>query len=58
MYVTKTGEVKSAITTDFGVKYVVEGVISGPSGRRAVIRTVWVVETGPDRPRLITAYPL
>ena len=58
MYVTKTGEVKSAITTDLGVKYVVEGVVSGPSGRRAVIRTVWVVETGQDRPRLITAYPL
>ena len=58
MYVAKTGEVKSATTTDFGIKYVVEGVISGPSGRRAVIRTVWVIETGQDRPRLITAYPL
>ena len=58
MNVARTGEVKSAITSDFGVKYVVEGVISGPGGRRAVIRTVWVVETGQDRPRLITAYPL
>lgn len=58
MNVAKNGEVKSTITTDFGVKYVVEGVILGPSGRRAGIRTVWVVETGQDRPRLITAYPL
>jgi hypothetical protein len=58
MNVAKNGEVKSAITTDFGAKYVVEGVILGTSGRKAAIRTVWIVETGQDRPRLITAYPL
>jgi predicted ATP-grasp superfamily ATP-dependent carboligase len=58
MYVAKTGEVKSAITTDFGVKYTLEGVILGPSGRSAAIRTVWIVETGQDRPRLITSHPL
>lgn len=58
MNLAKNGEVKSAITTDFGVKYVVEGAISGPSGRGAAIRTVWIVETGQNRPRLITAYPL
>jgi predicted ATP-grasp superfamily ATP-dependent carboligase len=56
--VAKNGEVKATIRTDFGVKYVVEGVISGPSGRRAVILTVWFIKTGQDRPRLITAYPL
>lgn len=56
--VAKKGQVKSTITTEFGIKYVVEGVILGPSGRRSVIRTVWVVETGQDRPRLVTAYPL
>jgi lysophospholipid acyltransferase (LPLAT)-like uncharacterized protein len=56
--VAKNGEVKATITTEFGVKYVVGGVILGPGGRRAAIRTVWVVETGQDRPRLVTAYPL
>jgi len=58
MNVGKNGEVKTAITTDFGVKYTVEGVISGPSGRKAAIRTVWIVEIGQDRPKLVTAYPL
>jgi hypothetical protein len=58
MNVAKNGEIKSTIKTDFGVKYVVEGVISGPAGRRADIRTIWITETGQDRPRLITAYPL
>ena len=47
-----SGEVKGTTTTGFGVKYVVEGVISGPSGRMAAIRTVWVVETGQERPIL------
>jgi hypothetical protein len=56
--VAGNGEVKATITTEFGVKYVVEGVILGPSGRRAGIRTVWVVETGQSQPRLATAYPL
>jgi len=58
MNVAKNGEIKRTIKTDFGVKYVVEGVIWGPSGRRAAIRTIWIAETGQDRPRLITAYPL
>jgi hypothetical protein len=58
IHVARNGEVKTTIATEFGVKYVVEGVILGPSGRRAAIRTVWVVETGQNRPRLVTAYPL
>jgi len=58
MNVAKNGEIKSTIKTDFGVKFVVEGVIWGPGGRRAAIRTIWIAETGQDRPRLITAYPL
>ncbi|MGZ8386029.1 MAG: DUF6883 domain-containing protein [Nitrospira sp.] len=29
-----------------------------PQGQLPLIRTVWVVDTGTDRPRLVTAYPL
>ncbi|MFH1625744.1 MAG: DUF6883 domain-containing protein [Pseudomonadota bacterium] len=43
MDVAKKGQVKSTITTEFGIKYVVEGVILGPSGRRSVIRTKGVL---------------
>jgi len=55
--VAKRGEVKSAITSAFGIKYVVEGKIAGPNGKVAVIQTVWVIERGEVRPRLVTAYP-
>jgi hypothetical protein len=41
-----------------GVKYVVDGRISGPSGKQGVrIRTVWIIEHGQDSPRFVTAYP-
>lgn len=33
------------------------GTIVAPDGRQAVIRTVWIVEPGVDRPRFVTAYP-
>jgi hypothetical protein len=50
MNMAKNGEVKSTITTDFGAKYVVEGAISGPSGRKAAVRTVCLGRRDRARP--------
>lgn len=50
--------VSSVQQTRFGVKYVVDGRIVGPTGRTAQIRSVWVVAQGEGFPRLVTAYPL
>jgi hypothetical protein len=58
LHVAKSGEVTNRQTTDFGIKYVVDGVIRGPSGKTANVRTVWVQEQGQDQPRLVTAYPV
>ena len=55
--VAKNGEVKSVIPMDFGIKYVVEGWIAGPSERQVLVSTVWIIESGEQHPRLITAYP-
>jgi hypothetical protein len=55
--VAKRGEVKSTTTSAFGVKYVVEGKIFTPNRKNVIIQTVWVVELGEIRPRLVTAYP-
>jgi hypothetical protein len=49
--------VSSLQQTAFGSKYLIDGQIVGPKGA-AVIRSVWFVEFGERRPRLITAYPL
>jgi hypothetical protein len=43
----------------FGQKYRLRGIIEGPgpSSRRAVVETVWIVLVGETAPRLVTAYP-
>ncbi|MFM8932525.1 MAG: DUF6883 domain-containing protein [Gemmataceae bacterium] len=41
----------------FGVKYLVQGEINAPSGRRVNVVTIWIMETGSEVPRLVTAYP-
>jgi hypothetical protein len=40
-----------------GEKYVVDGPIESPTGRRPRVRTVWIVDRGQEAPRLVTAYP-
>ncbi len=44
--------------TGFGSRYVVEGALNTPVGRRPRIRSVWQFDEGTIAPRLITAYPL
>ena len=40
----------------YGMKYVVRGNLTGPSGAADVL-TVWIVLDGESAPRFITAYP-
>jgi hypothetical protein len=49
--------VTKSMTSIHGHKYIVDGLLQAPSGRTAMVRTVWIVDTGKDTPRLITAYP-
>lgn len=44
------------IPTRFGTKYIVVGELHTPVGRRASVKTIWVVE-GNSPPRLVTVYP-
>ncbi len=52
-----TEKVTEVIDTPFGRKYVVDGVLTTPSGVKARVRTIWIVEAGEDVPRFVTAYP-
>lgn len=47
-----------SMTSRHGQKYIVDGALVTPNGQMPLIRTVWVVDTGTDRPRLVTAYPM
>jgi hypothetical protein len=43
--------------TAYGQKYAIRATLVGPSGRSAEMVSVWVVRTGEDFPRFVTAYP-
>ncbi|MBI4189625.1 MAG: hypothetical protein HY525_03705 [Betaproteobacteria bacterium] len=51
-----------ALTVDspYGKRYSVDGAIGTPDNRqpRPKVRTVWILETGTEVPRLITAHPV
>lgn len=40
-----------------GRKYVIVGPIESPSGKPALVQTIWIVDAGRDVARLVTAYP-
>jgi hypothetical protein len=54
----RDNEVAKMKETGFGPRYEVEGELEVPDGRQPRIRTVWQVDTGEIRPRLITAHPM
>jgi hypothetical protein len=51
------GEAEPAGGGAHGQKYAVRGILQGPAGREAPVVSVWIVLTGEDVPRLVTAYP-
>ena len=54
--VASNNDVKTIEKYKFGVKYIVEGFMDSPKGKRIMIRTVWSVDKGEKNPRLVTAY--
>jgi len=51
------GEAVQTEATAFGQKYEVRGRITGPSGRSAMLVSVWIVLSGEAFPRFVTAFP-
>lgn len=52
-----SSDVAETMETDYGTKYVVPGKLVAPDGSVKSVVTVWIVLSGTDVPRLITAYP-
>ena len=44
--------------SSFGVKYMIDGPLQTPDGRNPSVLAIWFVETGENKPRFVTAYPL
>jgi hypothetical protein len=51
-------EVARSEESPYGIRHIVEGKINSPDGRDPLVRVVWFIEAGAERPRLATAYPL
>jgi hypothetical protein len=43
--------------TEYGIKYEIRGVITGPSGLSVELVTAWIILKDETYPRFITAYP-
>jgi hypothetical protein len=56
--VARTEEVEDFIPSPHGVKYIVDGSVKTPKGGVARLRTIWIIETGQENPRFVTAYPI
>ena len=41
----------------YGQKYEILGPLTGPNGKNAWVRTIWIVLTGETAPRLVTLIP-
>jgi len=54
----QTHPVSVMVASQWGARYSVDGILESPSGRRARVRTVWIIETGTEQPRLVTAHPV
>lgn len=56
--IAKSEKVEKVISTKYGVKYIIDGIIHTPIGSIVEIRTIWIVEKGLEYKRFITAYPI
>ncbi len=56
--IANSNQVREAINTPFGMKYVIDGRLNTPIGIVAWVRTVWIIESGELFPRFVTAYPI
>lgn len=57
LHLASTQAVYETIATSHGRKYIIIGPIETPLGKTVTILTVWIVDTGEDTPRFVTARP-
>jgi hypothetical protein len=50
-------EVTLIVESEYGTKYVVDGLLKSPDERNPMVRAIWIVDIGTDFARLVTAYP-
>jgi hypothetical protein len=56
--IAQAEDVKEAISSPHGVKYVIDGPLQTPVRTFIKLRTIWIIEKGEEVPHFITAYPI
>lgn len=51
-------DVIETISSEHGIKYIIDGQLEMPVGGNIKMRTIWIVEVGQEKPRFVTAYPI
>ena len=51
-------DVKEVVSSTYGTKYIIDGLLQTPAGEFAQMRTIWIIDIGQEHPRFVTAYPL
>lgn len=49
--IARTEEVKEAVSSVHGVKYVIDGLLQTPAGEAVKVRTIWIIDKGHTSPR-------
>lgn len=57
LHIAHSAPVQEVVPSPHGIKYVIEGALETPRGTAPRLCTVWILETGEERPRFVTAYP-
>lgn len=52
-----SGDAVPGAPSVFGQPYLVRGILRGPTGRSAPVATVWMIRSGEELSRFVTAYP-
>jgi hypothetical protein len=50
-------DIVGEVDTDYEMRYDIVAAIDGPMGISIPFRSIWQVDIGTDRPRLITMFP-
>jgi hypothetical protein len=56
--IARAGVLAETVVDDYGIKYVVDGLLPARGRMPVPLRTIWIVERARHHPRFITAYPV
>ena len=56
--IAQSENVKDLLSSSYGIKYIIDGMIHTPNGIFIKMRTIWIIDKDQERPRFVTAYPV